>query len=426
MTFNDKRPFIFLATLLCAATITAQNGINSPYTRYGFGLLSDQSLGANKAMGGVGYALRSTTFINLANPAAISAVDSLTFMMDAGFTLQNGNFEENGTKVNAKNASFDYIALQYRLSKHLGMAIGLLPFSNVGYSFSSYKNYLYPDNESNFTAYNTFTGDGGLHQLFAGLGTNLTKDLSVGGMFSYLYGDISHKVSNTFSDANIRSRVRYYNTSVTNYKLDLGVQYGINLGKDNRLTLGLTYSLGHKLQADAKYIDQVLSSSTVQSGDTTTVNNVFSLPHTFGIGAAYQLGSKWTFALDYTLQKWGECTFFSGEKGYDRNKVSLGVEYYPNGITSRNLLKHIRYRAGAYYSDPYTRVNGQKGSYEYGFSAGFSIPIVNNYNNRSSVNISGQYVRVEPKVDGLIGETYLRLNIGISFNESWFMKLKVN
>jgi hypothetical protein len=59
---------------------------------------------------------------------------------------------------------------------------------------------------------------------------------------------------------------------------------------------------------------------------------------------------------------------------------------------------------------------------EYGFTAGFSIPIVNRYNNRSTVDVSGQYVRMQPEGSMLMTENYLRINVGISFSERWFAK----
>ena len=114
----------------------AQSGSNSPYTRYGFGQLSDQSFGNSKAMGGIAYGLREGLQINAANPASYSAVDSLTFLFDAGMSLQNANFQENGVKTNAKNSTFDYIAMQFRLGKRMGLTAGFLPFSTVGYNMS--------------------------------------------------------------------------------------------------------------------------------------------------------------------------------------------------------------------------------------------------------------------------------------------------
>ena len=62
----------------------AQNNTNSPYTRFGYGELADRSFGAGRAMGGVGYGLRSSKQINPLNPASYSCMDSLTFLFDFG------------------------------------------------------------------------------------------------------------------------------------------------------------------------------------------------------------------------------------------------------------------------------------------------------------------------------------------------------
>ena len=97
---------------IMATIAMAQTSSNSPYTRYGFGELSDQHFGNSKAMGGIAYGLRNGLQVNAANPASYTAIDSLTFIFDAGLSLQNTNFKENGKSLNAKNSSVDYIAMQ--------------------------------------------------------------------------------------------------------------------------------------------------------------------------------------------------------------------------------------------------------------------------------------------------------------------------
>ena len=98
-----------------AVAANAQSSTNSPYTRYGLGELSDQAFAHNAAMGGIGYALRSSEQINVMNPASYSAVDSLSFMFDTGMVLKSANYQENAYKTKAKNASFVYWARQFRL-----------------------------------------------------------------------------------------------------------------------------------------------------------------------------------------------------------------------------------------------------------------------------------------------------------------------
>ena len=413
---------------IVATAAMAQSGTNSPYPRYGFGQLSDQSFGNTKAMGGIAYGLRDGLHINAANPASYSAVDSLTFLFDAGMSLQNTNFKENGVKTNAKNSTVDYIAMQFRLWKRMGMTLGFLPYSMVGYNMSQTE--TVPNSEDQYgnttTRLMSYKGEGGLQQVFVGLGYKVFDNLSIGANFSYLYGEISHTSSLTFSNTNASSSVLANKLEISDYKIDLGLQYTHKFGKKHTLNLGAVYSLGHDLNSSGYNIRETYLSGSnypaTQSIDT--IKNAFSLPHTLGFGATYVYNKRLTVGLDYTLQKWGETKFFNEEgKFQNRSKIALGAEYLPNPI-GRNYLKRIRYRAGAYYSDPYTKIDGKEGAREYGVSFGFGLPL-EVFQGRSLLNISGQYVKVSPKVKGMLEENYLRVNIGLTFNDRWFMKWKV-
>lgn len=403
-----------MLSLLAFAGVYADNGINSPYSRYGVGVLTNQGLGVNRQMSGLGYGLRSSSYINVLNPASFSSADTLTMLFEAGMSLQNVNFKEGDRQINAKNASFDYLAMQFRVRKNLGMSIGFLPYSNVGYSFSIASN---PGDNERST--DTYSGSGGIYQPYVGLGWQPIKGLSIGAMAAYIYGDISHSVAIDFANSTDRSRT--YDVSLRSYKLDFGVQYSTEIAKKHNVVFGATYSLGHDLGADAKITDVTSSSTT-----TTSTGEGFKLPHTYGAGFMYSYNNQWKFGADYTLQQWGTSSFFGRDKGCDRSKLSAGVEYAPAKI-SNNMFKMITYRGGAYYAQPYTEINGKKGCEEYGVSAGFSMPFMNRNNKYSyaTLHVSGQYIHMNPKSSGMIEENCLRINVGITFNEAWFMKMKV-
>ena len=164
-------------------SVAAQSSTNSPYTRYGLGDLSDRGFANNAAMGGIGYGIRNNGYINMTNPAAFSSVDSLSFMFDLGMSLKSSNFKENGISANAKNSSFDYIAIQFRLHKRLGIAVGFTPYSTVGYNFSTTNSV---EGNNDYTATNNFYGDGGLQQITAGLGFKVLDNLSIGVSAGYI------------------------------------------------------------------------------------------------------------------------------------------------------------------------------------------------------------------------------------------------
>ena len=426
---NYKRFINALIAITYISVVSAQTSTNSPYTRYGFGQLSDQTFGHTQAMGGIGIGLRNGLHVNVANPASYSAVDSLTFLFDAGMTLQNANFTEGSVKTNAKNSSFDYLAMQFRLCKGLGFTAGILPYSTVGYSFNNYED-LKDDGFGNKVSTSTsHTGDGSLRQIFMGLGYNVFKNLSVGANFSYLYGDIKHNVTTTFNQADAYSSVRVHTISINSYKVDLGLQYTYNLKKKHAFTLGAIYSLGHDLNGDAYHSTATHETTPngvfVKGESTDTISNAFSLPHSFGLGLTYVYNKRLTVGFDYTFQKWSGAKFYEKKNQFNnRTKYAIGAEYLPNPI-GRSYLKRIRYRVGAYYSTPYTKMEGAESMREYGISAGFGLPLEIRQG-KSILNLSGQFVRVEPKTAGLLKETYLRINIGLTFNERWFSKWKVD
>ena len=87
---KNKISIVLIAlSLLGGMSSLAQNNTNSPYSRYGYGILEDNAVGANRGMGGVGYGFQSGRQINIKNPASYAAMDSLTFLFDIGVSLQN-------------------------------------------------------------------------------------------------------------------------------------------------------------------------------------------------------------------------------------------------------------------------------------------------------------------------------------------------
>ena len=108
----------------------------SPYSQFGLGTLSDQSVGFNRAMGGVAYRLRSGKYVNMQNPASYSAIDSLSMIFDAGVTGQMSNYKEGGKSLNTKTGNFDYAVAGFRLFRRIGVGLGVVPYSNIGYSYT--------------------------------------------------------------------------------------------------------------------------------------------------------------------------------------------------------------------------------------------------------------------------------------------------
>ncbi len=423
---------LILATLLLGSTlmVNAQSGTNSPYSQFGLGVLSDQTSGFNRGMNGVGLGFHEHNQINYLNPASYASIDSLSFIFDAGISGQVTNFEENGVKKNANNSNFEYVVAGFRLMKHVGVSFGVLPFTNVGYSYSSTSKIGSVFSDDTHTT--TYSGEGGLHQAYFGAGWMPFKGFSIGANISYVWGDYSKTVYDSKSVSGAKTETRLYSTQVNSYKLDVGAQYTARLAKKDWVTLGVTFTPGHGLGASAD-MSQYTTDTQNSVSDTTnfSVAKAFKIPNMYGAGLMWNHDNKWKVGFDYTLQKWGslESPVFDGttyalQKGLysDRSKFNLGMQYC-YGERDRHFLKRVQYRAGVSYATPYVKINGLDGPKELSVSAGFGIPIINNYNHRSFLNISGQWVRSSAK--DLIKENTFRLNIGFTFNEEWFRKWRM-
>lgn len=414
-------------------TAMAQSGTNSPYSQYGFGVLADQTSGFNRGMNGLGIGFREPNQVNFLNPASYSSIDSLTFIFDAGVSGQLTNFSENGVKKNAKNASFEYAVAAFRLFKHVGLSFGIVPFSNVGYNYSA-SGYINNDKTTGYV--NTYKGEGGMRQVYLGIGVEPIKNVSIGVNGSYMWGDYNRSIGNAYTDGYVNNLAKYYRADIRTYRVDFGLQLTIPFDKNNSVTLGATYGLGHKINDNAECT--ILSTNTqtgVNDSTTFVLENAFKLPQTIGAGLMYNHRNKLKLGVDYTLQKWastpfpvyrdnnGSATYSLSEDYFkDRHKFTFGGEFCP-GQYSRKFLNRIHYRFGVSYATPYLIINGQDGPKELSVSAGFGIPIMNSYNNRSILNISAQWVRTDSK--SFITENTFRINIGLTFNERWFMKWKV-
>ncbi len=428
----SRKVFVATLMLLCVTTAFAQSGTNSPYSQYGLGQLSEQTSGFNRGMNGLGLGFREHNQVNYINPASYSSIDSLTFIFDVGLSGQVTNFKENTQKVNANNADFEYAVAGFRAFKHLGVSFGIIPYTNVGYNYAI-SDYL--DDTRTTTYTNTYSGSGGLHEIYFGAGWEIFKGFSIGANIAYIWGDITRSVINSYSDSYVNTLSKYYNSETNSYKLDLGLQYSLNLNKKNTLTIGVTYNLGHKLNSDPECL-VISNNPSTGVADTTSfsVKNGLEIPTSFSAGFALNHNNKLKVGADFNYQKWGSIMFpvynvvndvpsYELTDNYytDRYKVTVGGEFCNNEM-GRKFLDRIRFRLGASYSTSYYKVNGMDGPGEVSISAGFGIPIINSYNNRSILNISGQWVHASAK--DMLTENTFRINIGITFNERWFMKWK--
>ncbi len=429
---------------VAAMSVLAQNATNSPYSQYGYGTLAEQGNGASVGMSGLSQGWREGNSVNFANPASYSGIDSLSFIFDAGISGIMTNFTEGSRRLNAYNSSFDYLVGAFRLFPRVGFAFGFMPYSNVGYSYSSEETIGTSEvtGDTKTTAVDSYSGSGGIHQIFIGVGASVIKtrsiNFSLGVNAAYLWGNYDKAVISSFSDVYINTLSKYYKAKFNSYKVDVALQWGQKITSRDRLTIGGTYSFGHNMKANPECL---IISNNSQTGvaDTTSFSagKYMALPTTIAAGFVWNHANKWRVGVDWIYEMWSKVDYpmevladdgytttyeMVGDQFKDRHRFIIGGEYCHNEL-SRRWVDRLRYRIGASYATPYLKVNGATGPKEYGVSAGVGIPIINGYNNRSVLNVSVSWTRSD--APNMIKEDMFRLSIGLTFNERWFAKWQV-
>lgn len=449
-----KKIIFALVLLLATASAYAQNGVNTPYSRYGFGIMSERAMGFNKGMSGVAQGFRHGQEVNIANPASYSAVDSLTALFDLGISLQNGNYKMGNLQQNVRNSSFDYFALQFRATKNVGIALGIMPVTNIKYSFVSSSEPI--QNNDGVTSSYSFNGDGGLREIFIGAGWRPVAPLSIGFNASYLWGDYTHNMTMSFNDNNAFNMARIYSASISTYNIQGGIQYIQPLSQKDKIVIGATYTLGHNVDNDAyRETRTTLSSGTVETQTIDTICKAFQLPHSIAAGVTYYHTDRLRIGADFELQKWSDCKFPDQQTGYtgsasasdiyqstsgqlyDRTKISAGLDWTPDPL-AKGLFKKSTYKLGGYYSNSYAKADPTgvvtDKPYEFGVSAGITLPIANRniWHNSPKINVAIQwvhtnipYLNANTHRQSALTENYLRLCLGVTFSERWFYKWKV-
>lgn len=406
---------LIIAAIVIAVGCTradAQNGTISPYSRYGYGLLSDHATSAQTAMGGVGYAMHSGRQINVMNPASYARVDSLTFLFDMGLDLTtlwtSENFNNEKVTGNNFGGGLGYITMQFPISKRIGMSAGLLPWSSVGYSFGNGI-----DN-----GYSSRSGDGSLNELYMGIAGRIAGGFSIGANVSYLFGSTNNYTYVTADNGSVSLYRR--EISVRDWHINAGLQYVQPIGNDV-LALGLTYSPAKKFLGHSRtFLQNIDTEQNPSQIASEPLRDGYSMAESYGAGVSYTMASRLFLEADFTYQPWSK-EKYDGATGTlaDRYKIALGGSLRP--ALRGNYMRRVEYRAGLFYDRDYLVINGNHVR-EYGASVGLGFPVPGY---KTVINLGLQWLHRQATPNALVKEDYLNITLGINFNEMWFRKSKI-
>ena len=412
-----KYLFTVAIALACYLGAMAQANTTSPYSMFGYGILNDYATSSQRAMGGVGYAMNGGRQINVMNPASYAAIDSLTFLWDAGIDVSMLKATESGRSAESTGGGIDYLTMQFPITKKMGASIGLLPYSSVGYEFASE---IPGGSEAR-------AGGGGLNLLYAGVAYNLFGGLSLGANFGYLFGtNIYDAYVYSATGTSLYERI----IQVRSWDVKIGALYSFNINKKNKASIGVTFTPEKSLQGNTwgAYYDMTNDEKADTIGFMKLNGNNYT-PMSFGVGLSYEFDKKIYAEVDFTYQNWKDAKFAKVE-GFDNNdgnltfdnrwKAAVGLQYTPQQRGS--FLRRVNYRVGAYYNHDYINVRGNNVR-EYGVTCGLGLPAPGG---KTVINIGFEYKHRATTPVKYITENYFNITLGVNFNQMWFWQNKIN
>jgi hypothetical protein len=425
---------VFLIIGICSYAQSGTYGAYSPYSIYGIGEISKQGTAYNKSMGGVGIASRNKRYINYLNPAAVTARDSLSFMADFGLSQKNTLFTQNDIR-SAKNTFNVYnFVMSFPIYKSSAFMVGITPFSDVGYDFSSVEtNSDIIGNAGNVT-YDSY-GTGSIYQIFASAGATFWKRFSVGAEVLFLFGNIDKVTNMNFADNSYRSLNSGNDLTVRGVTGKFGLQYEQKLASNVSMVFGATYRMKSKMRGystDYKYAVQSSVTDTLRHNVGVLKDEGMNFGDELGLGLSIKSGDKWCAEFDYVRSDWRSSGmdkapgFSSVGKSSFTSSVSqsfrAGFEIVPNRNDIRYYLRKCAYRAGVYYDQSYYRLDG-KDVNTIGITLGVTLPVFRWYNGISLGVDLGQRGN---RNDGMIRERYAMFVVGFNIHDIWFQKPRYN
>ncbi len=419
-----KRTLTFML-LIGASAAFAQNNSISPYSFFGVGDIQASGTVENQQMGGIGmYA--DSIHVNLQNPAAYGKLKLTTYTIGGShreFRLRTFEEEQNTSVTN-----LEYLALAFPISQKWGVGFGLEPFSSVGYALESESF----DNEGD-RVINTFTGDGGVNRIFISTGLELFKDLYLGASLRFNFGTLNNERLQSEEGVQFGTLDRR-ESRVKGVDLNYGLIYTPKIGEKHTLFTSVRVDTQANLESENS---QTIGSFSLATGEEIEVIDVdleaqglkrtdLKIPTTYTFGLGYGQDKKWFVGLEYGFQELSSFTnaFLNADQVeyIDSSSLALGVFFIPDFASFSSYLKRINYRAGLRYDKTGLVVNGKEIE-NFGITFGLGLPLGGAFSN---VNLGFELGRRGTQAANLIEESYLKIGVGLSLNDRWFQKRKIN
>lgn len=426
MTVNFKKILAVAGILLCSVFAFAEDDTGAftgftPYSVFGFGDIYTMGSAYTAGMGGIGIASRNNRFINPMNPAAITARDSLSVMVDFSLMGTNTFFKQDTGSSTASSLSNTFnigdCIISFPIYRSSAMMFGIMPYGSTGYNYSYNETNPKTLADVGNVTY-LYSGKGGIYKLFASAAVTLWKRLSLGVEGIYYFGNTVKMRYITFDDPAMLSSTYTDRVNVNTFSAKFGIQYFQPIGNDLRIGLGGTYNLGSKLKG-----------SITNSGEEGTLGDI-RFAKEFGAGLSVNFRDNLRIEFDYLNSDWRSSgfeddPFFSVSRSANpftstvAQSFRAGVEFIPDRRDTRYYLKRVAYRAGLYYNKEYYKV-GTHDIDAKGITLGATFPILG----FNAVSFAVNFGERGTLKDALVRERYIGFSVSANLYDRWFYKMQ--
>jgi hypothetical protein len=407
------KKILITIVLLISVSFVGFPQSSSSYTRLSIGDPVYNYSGRRLGMGQLGTSVADKDFINTLNPAGWSRLTRTR--VEFGLSYNGLFISDKSSEFYTGEMEFNGFTIAFPVSTvyGIGVAAGIVPFSNVSYKVT--------ESVTGITNYDIeYEGRGGLSKVFLGSSYTLPFNLTIGATLDYYFGNLNY-----FSRVNFQGDNNFDSEYKRTYSpYGIGSTVGV-ISPDFSSLLGTESIQDLRLGFAANIISSMNTDTLLESSSTlysdTLGSGIVSLkvPIRFSAGLSFVFNRNYLFLFDFMHQGMQDYRF---NNQIDRNlrnatKLSAGFEYKPDFQPGDSFLEQIILRAGVSYEElPYI-INGN-GINEYSVSGGFSIPLTT----ENTLDIGIQYASRGSKENGLIKEDRIRLNLGISLGDIWFVR----
>ncbi len=427
---------VLLALVTAGAHAQGQNNYGSIYSLYGLGERVEFGSSQSVMLGHASSGLRSSSYVNLSNPALWADQAVTTFSAGASVaTVRGTDALADGESIGTSgDVSVVHLGIPI-LAGRLGAVVAYRPYTRVNYRAAIEDSLLIEGAMAPFTL--NQEGSGGLQQFTAGLGVRVGEAIQFGASADVLIGTQEQLQRTSFSDAAFLETRQSRVTKLRGITATFGGTATARAiaTEDDALTFGASVMLPVSLDGSRSVtLGESLDRDTLRAPDgSLSIEGDLDIPVSVRAGLSYRSGLRWMATLDGLYEPWSsfESTLpvggFNNDVGLDqladRFRIGGGLEVVPAGRERRaGILKRSSYRIGGY---------AERGLYAPDGSDVTTLALTGGVSLPSRITGArfdlGLEVGTRGSASGvLVRDSFLKGTLTINFGERWFVRRRFN